>query len=315
MGVVTWASRRTDRFELHLGEPDYPAQLSVAPNPPEVLYGIGDPRCLCEGLAVVGARKATPYGLACADEFSGWAAESAYTIISGGAVGCDQSAHRGALRRGGCTVAVLGCGADVIYPSGAGDLFNHIASSGAVVSELAWGHPPLKWAFLRRNRIIAGLCAALLVVEARLPSGTFSTAEFALDAGREVMAVPGSIFAPECRGPNRLIRQGATPIADVSDLAIELERLLGPTAGSTSRPLTIESEDPLLAALTANPMRPDDVAFRLGLDVVAVARRIGALEAACHVQRYPDGRYGPGPHRQAHAEPNATMRGEHRRQE
>jgi DNA processing protein len=295
MGVATWGDRRADRFELHLGEAGYPSQLQLSPDPPDTIYGIGNPESLRVGLAIVGARKATPYGITCAGAFAGWAATCGYTIISGGAVGCDQSAHRGALEQGGCTVAVLGCGANVTYPSGAGSLLNHVASSGAVISELPWGHPPLKWAFRKRNRIIAGLCAGLLVVEARLPSGTFSTAEYALDAGRDVMAVPGSVFAPECRGPNRLIRQGAIPIADMSDLAMELERLIGPAIGPSSHDqLAIQADDPLLAALLADPMRPDDVAVRLNLDVVAVARRIGSLEAASLIERYPDGRYGPG---------------------
>ncbi len=130
------------------------------------------------------------------------------------------------------------------------------------------------------------------MVEAGLPSGTFSTADFALDAGRDVLAVPGSIHAPECRGSNRLIRQGATPITDVDDLASALGTLvrsIPPTLSTSGGP----SLDPIAAALTADPMRPDDLARELGLDITTVARAVSRLEAAGLVARYPDGRYGP----------------------
>lgn len=295
MGLTLWTTRRQDRFELSIRDSAYPTHLRDTPEPPPILYGIGDPAALDPGLAVVGARKATPYGRHVASLFAGWAASAGYTIISGAAVGCDQAAHNAALDNDGTTIAVLGCGADVTYPCGCTGLLNRIAANGAVVSELPWETPPQRWAFRRRNRIIAGLGAALLVVEACLPSGTFSTAEYAVDAGRDVLAIPGSILAPECRGPNRLIRQGATPIVDVTDLAMELERLIGPPRMEITEPGTLfATSDDLLTALTANPMRPDDAAVALGLDIVTVARRLGMLEARGLVRKYPDGRYGPG---------------------
>lgn len=296
MGVVVWPDVSAQRTEIRLGSALYPGQLACTPDPPKVLYCIGSPLSLEPGLAVVGARKATPYGLASARLFAGWSAQAGYSVISGAAVGCDQEAHRAALRHAGRTVAVLGCGCDVEYPSGVGSLLREcVDAGGAVLSELPWESPPQRWAFRRRNRIIAGLSAALLVVEAGLPSGTFSTAEYALDAGRDVFAIPGSIFAPECRGPNRLIRQGATPLTDVSDLAIELERLIGPPRAVEAQRADLAVDrihDDLLAALIADPMRPDDAAFRLGIDVVTVVRRIGQLEASGLVERYRDGRYG-----------------------
>ena len=215
---------RREGFQLALGDELYPEQLARTPDPPRVLYGFGDPSALESGLAVIGARKATPYGLAAARLLAGWAAGRGVVIVAGGAIGCDQEAHRSAIDAGGRTVAVLGCGADIDYPRGASELLEQVRHGrvGCVVSELPWGTPPVRWAFARRNRIIAGLSEAVLVVEASLPSGTFSTADFALDAGRSVLVVPGSIFAPECRGSNRLLRQGATPVTDVSDLASEL---------------------------------------------------------------------------------------------
>jgi len=284
------------RFELHLGDDGYPRQLADTPDPPEVLYGLGDPERLVPGLAVIGARKATPYGLQAADLFAGWAARSGYTITSGGAIGCDQAAHRAALAHDGPTIAVLGCGADVVYPSNAGPLLARVASAGAVVSEQPWGSPPQRWTFRTRNRIIAGLSAALLVLEAGLPSGTFSTADYALAAGRDVFVVPGSIFSPECRGSNRLIHQGATPVSDVSELAEAMTFVLPPprTSDDALWGLTDAnpSSDVILSALRAHHWRPDDLARTLELDVVTIARRIGALEAAGLVVRFRDGRYG-----------------------
>jgi DNA processing protein len=283
-------------FELSLGDPGYPALLAATDEPPATLRGFGDPQALGPGLAVVGARKATPYGLAAAKLFAGWAVSAGYTIVSGAAVGCDQAAHTSALAAGGVTVAVLGSGADVAYPRASGSLLHAIARTGCVVSELDWGHAPAKWTFRARNRIIAGLSAALLVLEAGCPSGTFITADRALDAGREVLVVPGSIFAPECRGPNRLLRQGATPVCEVAELADILAVVLGQArdiADSSAELYGLASDDAVLSALRANPMRPDDVARTLGLDIVTAARRVGALEGLGVVRKYPDGRYGP----------------------
>lgn len=286
------------RWELRPGCTGYPSLLAATPRPPDPLYVMGDPISLMEGFAVVGARKATPYGLRCASWLAGHAARRGVTIISGAAIGCDQAAQRAALAAGGNVVSVLGCGADVDYPSSARDLLALLRRDGAVVSEQPWGSPPQRWAFRERNRIIAGLSRAVLVVEASLPSGTFSTADFALDAGREVLAVPGSIFAPECRGPNRLIKQGAYPVTGTDDLddvlqAVGFENLL-PEVRLPDDDGLHATEDDTLRALLADPMRPDDLAMALRLPVAQVLRRVASLEAAGLVHRYPDGRYGPG---------------------
>lgn len=287
----------THRFEIALGDASYPYLLAQTPSPPPVLYGIGDPSSLGPGIAVVGARRSTPYGLAAARLLAGWAAEAGYVIVSGGAIGCDQAAHSAALEAGGRTVAVTAGGADVAYPRRSARLFARISERGAIVSEHPWGSEPKRWTFRTRNRIIAGLCPVLLVLEASLPSGTFSTADYALDAGRTVAAVPGSIFAPECRGANRLLRNGATPITDASELADLLRSEIGSPQKNPSPwsgPDEDLTEDTLLAALRTNPMRPDDVVRVMGLDIVTVSRRLGALEASGTVSRYHDGRYGPG---------------------
>jgi DNA processing protein len=290
------------RFEVALGDSCYPAALAATEYAPARLYGIGDVLSLVVGFSVVGARRATPYGLQAAELFAGYAARAGYTVVSGGAIGCDQAAHRSALAHGGPSVAVLGCGADVVYPRSAAELLAEVAASGAVISEHPWGTPPAKWRFRTRNRIIAGLSGALLVVEAGLPSGTFVTADYALSAGRDVLVVPGSIFAPECRGANRLLRQGATPVTDVSELSLALEASLGPPPRAPGTLWSLDgasaTADPVLAAIRTSHLRPDDIARALALDIVTVARRIGRLEMEGLVVRFPDGRYGATPARE-----------------
>jgi len=288
------------RWQVALGDPDYPECLVESVRPPRVLYGMGDASMLRPGLGVIGSRKISPYGRSCARLFAGWAAEQGVTIISGAAVGGDHAAQRAALDAGGATVAVLGGGADVDYPPASGDLLREMRRLACVVSEQPWGTRPTRWMFPERNRIIAALSAALLVVEAGKPSGTFSTADHALNIGRSVLVVPGSIFFPGCTGCNYLLRQGASPITEVSDLADEL-REVGLLAHSDEalprHRLTVDAlsgrERALASALAADPMRPDDAAFVLGMDLVAVARTLTALEQCGAVRRYPDGRYGP----------------------
>jgi DNA processing protein len=286
------------RFELRAGERDYPACLLASPRPPKVLYGIGDPGALRPGLAIVGSRKATPYGLACARAFSAWAGERGVTIVSGAAIGCDLAAQVAALEAGGSSIAVLGCGADVDYPVRSRSLLGRLrAGDGAVVSELAWGTPPLRGHFPARNRIIAALSMAVLVVEAALPSGTFSTADHALDAGRGVLAVPGSVFFSGSAGCNRLLRQGAGVVGSVADLADELASLglVSEDVSADASPslAPVEADDALLRAVLADPTSLDGLCVALGLAPADVSSRLSWLEAQGRVARYPDGRYGP----------------------
>lgn len=194
---VPMVKLRGARYTLKRGAHGYPDSLMNVPDPPETLYVLGSLDALCDGLAVVGARKATPYGMSAAEKFAGLAAAKGVPIISGGALGCDSHAHRGALSVGGRTVAVLGGGCDMPYPARNVSLFQEIIDcGGAVVSEHDWEFPPLPYTFRARNRIIAGLARATLIVEAGLPSGTFSTADEALAANREVLVVPGPITSP-----------------------------------------------------------------------------------------------------------------------
>jgi DNA processing protein len=230
--------------------------------------------------------------------FARRAAECGVTVISGGAIGCDLAAQTAALEAGGRSVAVLGCGADVDYPRrSAATLARLRAGEGAVVSELEWGAPPLPRQFPSRNRIISGLSVAVLVVEAALPSGTFSTADTALDAGRDVLAVPGSILYAGSAGTNRLIRQGATPITCLDDFEDSLA-CAGLISSVTPRePLGAEpgaaSGDPLLEALRAHPMTPDEAGEAVGLDAASTMGALARLETSRLIARHTDGRYGP----------------------
>lgn len=281
---------RPERFELCSSDSAYPRHVLECDRAPECLYGIGDVSLLVEGIAIIGSRKATPYGLSAARMFAGYAASRGVPVISGAAMGCDQAAHWGALECGGPTVAVLGCGADVVYPSNARELLDRVGRDGLVISPFPWGMRPTRWSFLVRNQLIAQLCKVLLVVESRMPSGTFTTVSAAQDLGRDVYGVPGSIFAPECRGPNHLLAQGAGAIAEVSDLARVLD--LGVADTPSGGDCSSDGAGRLLSALRTNPMSPDDAAYALGMDVVDVAVAMGELERSGHIVRFPGGRYG-----------------------
>ena len=221
------------RYILGVGEDGYPDALRHVYEPPERLFVIGDPAALQEGLAVVGARKATPYGLGCAERFAGIAARRGIAIISGGARGCDSKAHEAALIAGAPTVVFMGGGCDWIYPRENAGLFQRIIDAGgALASEHPWNQEPRAFMFRARNRLIAGLAKATLIVEAGLPSGTFSTADYALDCNREVLAIPGAITSKNSMGANRLIYQGAIPIIDDASFTANLESIYF-TSGST----------------------------------------------------------------------------------
>ena len=293
------------RFRLDPASEAFPDALRRVPRPPAALYVIGSPSALQEGLAVVGARKATPYGRECAMRFATIAAEKGIVIISGGARGCDSAAHRAALHASSPTVVFLGGGCDQVYPAENYDLFQQVIDGGgAVVSEQEWGYPPLPHLFLERNRLIAGLAKATLIVEAGLPSGTFSTADEALSASREVLVVPGAITSASSRGANRLIYQGATPVVDDDSFEDVLFSVFGCLKqrrgeGSAVGPDSgMQSRDPLLAAVSARPTSLEELVAlagtppaEFGSALAWVASKMEGYERSGSVLRLPDGRY------------------------
>jgi DNA processing protein len=199
----------------------YPPLLRAIPDPPAVLWLRGEaPPELLErpSVAIVGARACSSYGRSVARTLGRELASAGLVVVSGMARGIDSEAHRGALEAEGITVAVLGCGIDRDYPAAHRDLANRIVERGLIVSEYEAGVEPAPWRFPARNRIIAGLCTATVVVEARERSGALITADFALEDGREVMVVPGEITSAVSAGSNALLRLGATPVTAVADV-------------------------------------------------------------------------------------------------
>ncbi len=289
------------RYEISIDDDLYPADLRTVDPPPERLYLVGDPAALQPGLAVIGARKATPYGLSCAHRFARLAAEKGVTIVSGGARGCDSEAHRAALEAQAPTVVFLGGGCDSLYPPEHAGLFQRIVDAGgAVVSEHPWGFRPLPFTFRARNRLIAGLAQAVLIVEAGLPSGTFSTADEALGMGKEVLVIPGSIASPTSHGSNRLLYQGAVPIVDDESFEDILFSVMGALKRPEERaPAADELHSPLVEAIMAQPLDSESV-YAMAKDLYgerdarpSMMLELSAAEAAGIIARYPDGRWGP----------------------
>jgi DNA processing protein len=259
-----------------LGRRDLPPLLGAIHGPPSQLYlrGAAEPKLLAQpAVAIVGARACSPYGLQVARMLGRELAAAGVVVVSGLARGIDGEAHRGALETDGHTVAVLGCGIDRDYPAAHAGLARSIADRSLVVSEYEPGVEPAPWRFPARNRIIAGLCAATIVVEARERSGALITADFALDEGREVFAVPGEITSSLSAGTNALLRLGATPLTSVSDV---LESL------GLERPDRVPPPISEVAAsmLERLPAGVDELVRASGLTAGEVAAALAELELA-----------------------------------
>jgi DNA processing protein len=280
-------------------DPDYPARLRELTDAPAALYVMGDPRQLAAPqLAMVGSRNATPLGCDIARQYAHVFARAGLTITSGLALGIDAESHRGALGAGGATVAVCGTGLDEVYPSQHGDLARQIRANGALVSELPPRTPPRRGHFPRRNRLISGLSLATLVVEARLHSGTLSTAQHARRQGRKVLAIPGSIASPFSRGTHKLIREGATLVQCPEEALLELkiplpnEGLAG-RRGPRRRGLPMDKGyEMLLDAVGFEPVGIDILAIRTGLPGELISSMLLVLELEGRIAPYPGGQFG-----------------------
>ncbi|HZE28985.1 MAG TPA: DNA-processing protein DprA [Gaiellaceae bacterium] len=260
-------------------EAAYPSILRELHDPPPGLFlrGSGGVELLSRrGVAIVGARACSTYGSQAARLLGRELAAAGLVVVSGLARGIDGEAHRGALEAGGHTVAVLGCGIDRDYPAAHAQLAARVGEAGLVISEYAPGVEPAPWRFPARNRIIAGLAAATIVVEARERSGSLITADFALEAGREVLAVPGEITSALSVGTNALLRLGATPLTSVDDVleSLGVEAAAPPSAELGETPLRV------LEALGREPGGVDALVRETGLDAAAVATALAELELA-----------------------------------
>jgi DNA processing protein len=276
----------------------YPALLRESPDPPAVLYVLGDIGALCEPqIAMVGSRNPTAGGRDTAHRFASWFSRAGLCVTSGMALGIDTSCHEGALSSGGPTIAVLGCGLDMVYPPQNQALARRIAENGAVISEFPPGTPPVAAHFPQRNRIIAGLAAGTVVVEAASASGSLITARLAGNAGREVFALPGSIHNPLARGCHELIRQGAKLVERPEDVLCELkiplssQLLATPTTPGRDGSTLDKEYKILLDALAFEPASVDTLIERTGLNSESITSMLLVLELDGHVAPYPGGRY------------------------
>ena len=286
---LAWASQPGQRI-VTLADADYPRALLEIADPPSVLYVRGNIELLHRrGLAVVGSRNATPQGVQTAENFSRALAAQGLTIISGLALGIDAAAHRGALAAGGKTIAVIGTGADRIYPARNRDLALAIAEHGAIVSEFPLGTPAIASNFPRRNRIISGLSRGVLVVEAAPESGSLITARLAAEQGREVFAIPGSIHSPVARGCHRLIKQGAKLVETAQDVLEEFGNY--PEPADVPAVLSDECENAVLSALGHDPCTLDDLVERTGLTADRLLTELLTLELAGSIATLPGNRY------------------------
>ena len=288
--TLAWLALPGNHF-ITLADSLYPQQLLEIPDPPSVLYVRGNPACLQRsGLGVVGSRNATPLGMQTAENFAKTLAASGLSIVSGLALGIDAAAHRGALAAHGCTVAVIGTGADRLYPARNRELALAIAEHGAIVSEFPLGTPAIAANFPRRNRIISGLSRGVLVVEAAPESGSLITARLAAEQGREVFAIPGSIHSPVARGCHKLIKQGAKLVETAQDVLEELGNLPLQAALPETTPAQAPN-NPILVALGHDPVPLDDLVARTQLAPETLLAELLSLELSGEVATLPGNRY------------------------
>jgi DNA processing protein len=270
--------------------PGYPERLWEIHDPPIVLWSRGTASLHSRSVAIVGSRKSTPAGLIVARKLGRDLASAGWTVVSGMALGVDGAAHEGALDAGGETIAVLGCGADIVYPRQHAALAARIADKGRILSEYPPGAAPFHWHFPLRNRIISGLVRAVVVVEASEKSGSLITARLAMEQGRDVLAVPGSAASGRYRGSHALIRDGARLVETVDDVLDELEgvsRESRPRSGDNHRPLS-ELEETMAVG---EPYSADDLAALTGRPAPELLAELGALEVQGRIGRVGGGNF------------------------
>lgn len=288
-GDLAWVNE-FDHYLLAYDDPGYPPLLKEIADPPLVLYLRGNQSAILKTqLAIVGSRQATCIGLKNAEQFAFQLAEAGFTITSGLALGIDAASHRGALKAKGLTIAVFGTGLNHIYPSRHKKLAEDmIAQEGAIVSEFPLNIPVFAANFPRRNRIISGLCFGVLVVEAARKSGSLITAQYALDQGREVFAIPSSIHNPVAKGCHHLIQQGAKLVENVNDILDELTLLSNAftmyAVEDKKKPVLDNAADQVLAQIGYEITSMDVITLRSGLTGSEVSSILLALELNGYIQ-------------------------------
>ena len=270
----------------------YPAALREIHGPPPVLYAMGNIGLLGlefdKTIGVVGTRKPTPYGRKMTESIVGDISDAGVTIVSGMAKGIDAIAHKTSLAKGGNTIAVLGCGCDIIYPKSNSFIYEEIKKNeGLIISEFKPGTKPLKHHFPRRNRIISGLSTGVLVVEAGEKSGSLITARYANEQGRIVMCLPGNVTNPLSKGSFKLLKEGATPISCAKDILFELN--VQPIRGEMSNNLVSTTLEKSLAMI--EPATADQISSLLNTDVYDIMLQLTLLEVKGRVKRLAGGLY------------------------
>ena len=312
--VLAWRELEGNAI-VTLDDPAYPPAVLTMPDPPALLYIKGRLDLLhAKGVAVVGSRSATPQGVEDAERFARALSEAGLVVVSGLALGIDGAAHRGALSARGSTIAVIGTGADLVYPAAHQPLARQIAACGTIVSEWPLGTPARAANFPQRNRLIAGLVGGVLVVEAAMRSGSLITARLANEMGRDVFALPGSIHAPLSRGCHRMLKQGAklveTPEEVLEELGFAPPPSAGPTAATpwnglppkppreattvmqaTRAPDLGPDAQKLLAALGHAPATLEILAARTDMQETVLQGTLLQLELAGHLTVLPGGRF------------------------
>ena len=275
-------------------EPEYPPRLLEIFDPPGILYARGLPEVLKKPMfAVVGARRASYYGLTVATRIARELAEAGLCVVSGMARGIDSAAHRGALEAGLPTAAVLGCGVDVVYPKENKKVMDEIITKGIVISEFPPGVKPVAGNFPQRNRIISGLAEGVLVIEAAAQSGSLITADFALEQGRDVFAVPGQVTNRLNRGAHGLIKQGAKLVEEAGDILEELGHqvvLRPPSPGNEKKSLT-QNEKKVYNIILDNPVNSETIIDKTGLKSSEVLSVLLVMEMKGLVKQLPGQRY------------------------
>lgn len=266
------------------GDPDYPTLLQATADPPFGLFVRGR-LAAAPAVAIVGSRRATPYGRQVARLLGEELGRAGVVVVSGMARGIDGEAHRGALAAGGASWAVWGCGPDRVYPPEHAELAEELAASGALITEYPPGTPPRRHHFPERNRILAGIAKAVVVVEAAARSGALITARLASEEGREVLAVPGSIFSELSVGPNTLLRVGARPLLTPRDLFEAIDWTPPDSAPA------VAGAGLLRSISSGESVSVDEIARRAGRDVAGIAADLLALELSGELRRDADGRY------------------------
>lgn len=299
--TLAWAAQENNHV-ITLADEDYPRTLLSIADPPTLLYAKGRLALLnMPAVAIVGSRNASAQGMLNADRFAQNLSDAGLTVISGLALGIDTGAHTGAIKsakseNAGSTIAVIGTGLDIVYPAANRALAHQIADVGCIISEYPLGTPAIAHNFPRRNRLISGLSLGVLVVEAAAQSGSLITARNALEQGREVFAIPGSIHSPLAKGCHQLIRQGAKLVESAEDVLEELRwhnPVLQNSEGIATQIAPSNLSDPKLQSLLENighdALNVDQLVARSGLPVSSVQAALLHLELQGHVETLPGG--------------------------